>query len=192
MYSCREISPLMYKPYIWLTLRVLFMSNNLYRKEMDRQLNVTRKVFSLIFPRSYHQSAWAFYNVKVSPYVPNPIRCFKCQKFGRGKGKLKCLSVERNTTRVSTVITIRGAPIVVNLVWFHRKIVNITWKKKRSKKLYQKKISHTLRRADSSAANDSPVQKSYASVAKRVFNSVETQNNVYLDWKHGKANSADC
>ena len=34
------------------------------------------------------------YNVKVSPYVPNPIRYFKCQKFGHGKGqckgKLKC------------------------------------------------------------------------------------------------------
>jgi hypothetical protein len=34
------------------------------------------------------------YNVKVSPYVQNPIRCFKCQKFGHGKGqcngKLKC------------------------------------------------------------------------------------------------------
>ena len=34
------------------------------------------------------------YNVKVSPYVPSPIRCFKCQKFGHGKGqckgKLKC------------------------------------------------------------------------------------------------------
>jgi hypothetical protein len=144
------------------------------------------------FPTILSSIRMGLYNVKVSPYVPNPIRCFKCQKFGRGKGKLKCLSVERTTTRVSTVITIRGAPIVVNLVWFHRKIVNITWKKKRSKKLYQKKISHTLRRADSSAANDSPVQKSYASVAKRVFNSVETQNNVYLDWKHGKANSADC
>jgi hypothetical protein len=43
-----------------------------------------------------------------------------------------------------TVITIRVAPIVVNLVWFHRKIVNITWKKKRSKKLYQKKTTYGL------------------------------------------------
>ena len=78
------------------------------------------------FPNILSSIRMGLYNVKVSPYVPNPIRCFKCQKFGRGKGKLKCLSVERNTTRVSTVITIRGAPIVVNLVWFHRKIVNIT------------------------------------------------------------------
>jgi energy-converting hydrogenase Eha subunit H len=36
----------------------------------------------------------------------------------------------------------------------------------------RKKISHTLRRSDSS---DSPVQKSYARVAKRVFSSVEAQ-----------------
>ena len=34
------------------------------------------------------------YNDKISPYVPNLIRCIKCQIFGHGKGqcngKLKC------------------------------------------------------------------------------------------------------
>ena len=29
------------------------------------------------------------YNVKVSPYVPNPILYLKCQKFGHGKGQCK-------------------------------------------------------------------------------------------------------
>ena len=29
------------------------------------------------------------YNVKVNPYIPNPVRCFKCQKFGHGQGQCK-------------------------------------------------------------------------------------------------------
>ena len=29
------------------------------------------------------------YNVKVNPYIPNPVRCFKCQKFGNGQGQCK-------------------------------------------------------------------------------------------------------
>jgi hypothetical protein len=78
------------------------------------------------------------YNVKVSPYVPNPIRCLKCQKFGHGKGNvrgnLNVLSVERKITRASIARTIRSAPIVVNLTWLHPKIVNISLEKKKSKR----------------------------------------------------------
>jgi hypothetical protein len=29
------------------------------------------------------------YNVQVSPYFPNPVRCSRCQKFGHGKGQCK-------------------------------------------------------------------------------------------------------
>jgi hypothetical protein len=49
--------------------------------------------------------------------------------------------------------------------------------RKRDKKKVksEKNISYPEARRFVSAANDSPVQKSYASVAKRVFNSVETQ-----------------
>jgi hypothetical protein len=91
------------------------------------------------------------------------------------KGNLDVLSVQRKTTRVSIVITIRSAPIVVNLTWRHLKIVNIFSKKKKSKRSNQKKtISYPEARRFVSAANDSPAQKSYASVAKRVFNTVET------------------
>ena len=39
----------------------------------------------------------------------------------------------------------------------------------------EKNISYPEARRFFSVANDSPVQKSYANVAKRVFNSVETQ-----------------
>ena len=91
------------------------------------------------------------------------------------KGNVDVLSVQRKTTRAS-IVTIRSAPIVVNLIWRHLKIVNIFSKKKKSKRSNQKEnISYPEARRFVSAANDSPAQKSYASVANRVFNTVETQ-----------------
>jgi hypothetical protein len=57
------------------------------------------------------------------------------------KGNLNVLSAHGKTTRAAIVITIQGAKIVANLTWLHRKIVIISCKKKRSKKLKQKKIS---------------------------------------------------
>ena len=41
---------------------------------------------STTVPKSIHIG---LYNVKVSPYIPNPLRCYKCQKFGHGKGQCK-------------------------------------------------------------------------------------------------------
>jgi hypothetical protein len=54
------------------------------------------------------------------------------------KGNLNVLSAHGKTTRAAIVITIQSAPIVANLTWLHRKIVIISCKKKRSKKLNQK------------------------------------------------------
>ena len=77
------------------------------------------------------------------------------------KGNLNVLSAHRKTTRAAIVITIQSAPIVANLTWLHRKIVIISCKKKRSKKLNQKQISFP------------EACKNHVSVAKRIFNSVE-------------------
>ena len=39
------------------------------------------------------------YNIRVNPYVPNPVRCFKCQKLGHGqsqcKGKIVCFKCSK-------------------------------------------------------------------------------------------------
>ena len=106
------------------------------------------------------------YNVKVNPCVPNPIRYFKCQKCAHGKGqckgKLKCFKCSWEDHEVCDCNNnFQSAPIVANLTWLHRKIVIISCKKKRSKKLNQKKISFP------------EACKNHVSVAKRVFNSVE-------------------
>jgi hypothetical protein len=53
-------------------------------------------------------------------------------------------------------------------------------KKRNSKVKSEKNISYPEARRFVSNANDSPVQKSYASVARRAFNSVETE--TMLTW----------
>ena len=125
-------------------------SSDLYRKEMDRQLNKTLFLSHLIFPRSYHQSAWAFTmwkSVHMSRIQYDALGVRNSDMVQANvKGNLNVLSVQRKTTRASIVITIRSAPIVVNLTWLNRKKINISWKNKRSKKLNQKAIFHTLRR----------------------------------------------
>ena len=50
---------------------------------------VKLNTFLINFPTILSSIRMGLYNVKVSPYVPNPIRCFKCQKFGHGKGQCK-------------------------------------------------------------------------------------------------------
>ena len=89
------------------------------------------------FPTIWSSIRIGLYNAKVSPYVPNPVSHLSVRNSdmvkASVKGNLNVLSVQRKTTRASIVITPRSAPIVVNLTWLHRKIVNISWKKKISK-----------------------------------------------------------
>ena len=114
------------------------------------------------------------YNAKVSPYVPNPMRCFKCQKFGHGKdqckGKLRCFKCSEEDHEG---FDCNNNPMCSNCGQPHMassKDCQYFLKEKEKKN----RSYHEARRFIS-AANDSSVQKSYASIAKRVFNSVETQ-----------------
>ena len=81
------------------------------------------------------------YNVKINTCVPNPMSKIRTWVKASVKGNLNVLSAHGKTTTAAIVITIQGAQIVANLTWLHRKIVIISCKKKRSKKLNQKKIS---------------------------------------------------
>ena len=101
------------------------------------------------------------YNVKVSPYVPNPIRCFKCSE--EDHEGFDC----NNHPKCSNC----GQPHMAS-----SKDCQYFLKEKEIQKVKsEKNISYHKAHRFVSAANDSPVQKSYASVAKLVFNSVETQ-----------------
>jgi len=68
-------------------------------------------------------------NVRVNRYVPNSVRCFKCQKFGHGqsqyKGKIVCFKCSE-VMMVTLVKMITSVPIVANPVWPLLKTVNFT------------------------------------------------------------------
>lgn len=123
------------------------------------------------------------YNVRVNPYVPNPVRCFKCQKFGHGqgqcKGKIICFKCSEEghdgyTCENAHKCTNCGEPHMASskdcpLYIKERKIQAIK---------VERNISYPEARKFVSMANDSSAQKSYASVTKPVFTSVETQTDI--------------
>ena len=58
-------------------------------KRNGQQINLNTYLITFNFPTILSSIRMGLYKVKVSPYVPNPIRSFKCQKFGHGKGQCK-------------------------------------------------------------------------------------------------------
>jgi hypothetical protein len=57
------------------------------RNGMTEKTNTFIVTFGLPFPPKSIKAAYLKLNV--DPYVPNPLRCFNCQKFGHGKANCK-------------------------------------------------------------------------------------------------------
>ena len=110
------------------------------------------------------------YNVKVSPYVLNPIRCFKYLKFGHGKGKLKWFKCSDEDHEG---FDCNNHPKCSNCGQTHiasSKNCHYFLKEKEiKKKLNQKKIYHTLRRADSSLPRMIHLCKNHMPVSLSLF-----------------------
>jgi hypothetical protein len=138
------------------------------RKGQAVKLNTFLITFD--FPTILSSIRMGLYNVKFSPYVPNLIRCFNFQQFGHSKckGKLKCFKCGEEDHEGFDCNNNQKCSNYDQPHMASSKDCQHFMKEKE----IRKKISHTLRRSDSS---DSPVQKSYARVAKRVFSSVEAQ-----------------
>ena len=77
------------------------VQENLFSKGVTdvKRISVTRdgkkcptNTFILTFNNSTLPSSIkiAWFNVAVEPYIPNPLRCFNCQRFGHHKDKCKC------------------------------------------------------------------------------------------------------
>ena len=117
------------------------------------------------------------YNVRINPYIPNPVRYFKCQKFGHGQGQCK------GTTMFQMF---RGGPWLLQL-WtcpqmyqFCRnpnglfKTVHFTYKKKNQAIKIERNVSYPEARTLVSMANDSCAQ----TPCTNCITSVKTQADI--------------
>ncbi|XP_041378033.1 uncharacterized protein LOC121390316 [Gigantopelta aegis] len=63
---------------------------------------VPTNTFILTFstPTLPHSIKAGYLNIPVEPFIPNPLRCFKCQKYGHGqntcRGKLTCKTCKKD------------------------------------------------------------------------------------------------
>jgi hypothetical protein len=83
------------------------------------------------------------------------------------KGKSSVSSVQRKAMMATLVKMLTSVPIVGNLIWPPLKTIKV-----------ERNISYPEARKFVSVTNDSSAQKSYASVTKPVFTSVETQTDI--------------
>ena len=114
------------------------------------------------------------YNVQVSPYFPNPVRCSRCQKFGHGKGqckgKLTCFKCGEEDHQgfdcTNDIMCCKcGQPQMVSSKDCHF----FKTEKEIQKAKSEKNIMYPEALRFVSAANDSPVLLSVFSVQLKLF-----------------------
>ena len=127
------------------------------------------------------------YSVRVDLYIPNPTRCFTCQKFGHGKGqcrnRLVCFrcaeeghegfdcrkSIKCSNCSGDHMASSKECPFFIK----EKQIVTLKVKNNISYQEARRMISTQI----------TPLPVSFANVAKKVFTSVGTQTS--LSWPHG-------
>ena len=133
------------------------------------------------------------YNVRVSTYIPNPVRCFNCQKFGHGKGQCKG---KETCFRCSEVghdgLSCRNTVKCFNCGEAHMSSSKECPIYKKEKEILtikaERNITYQEAKQQLSVSGNSLLsgQNTYASIAKRAFTHSETQTT--LTWKEGNDN----
>jgi len=113
------------------------------------------------------------YNVKVNPHVSKPCTCFKCQTFVSGQ----CQMQRKNHLFQRSAMVVRFVKILTNVQIVAKPI----WPSLKDFHIYIKEARKFV-----SMVSDSSAQKSYASVTKAYFTSVETQTD--LIWLNKQTN----
>lgn len=125
-------------------------------------------------------------NIKVEPYIPNPLRCFTCQGFGhhqstckRNKVCARCGQPDHGTDSCS------AAPHCVNCNGDHPAYATSCPKWEKEKEICKVKVLHNVtypeaRRMVSPTVNDSNNRLTYSAVARPAIStvSVSTQTDV--------------
>ena len=126
-----------------------------------------------------------YYKVKVEPYIPNPLRCFKCQQYGHGQGTCKrettCwrCGIEghegtdcKNETHCCNCQGNHMASSKECPVWKHEKHIQVI--------KYEKNIGY---KEAKQLAGSSLVTKTYANAAK--IHNVSKECQTELTWLQG-------
>ena len=145
---------------------------------------------STSLPSSIHIG---LYNVRVSKYIPNPVRCFQCQRFGHGKSQCKGKEIcFRCSEEGHDGLHCNKAIKCFNCGEAHmssNKECPVYRKEKEIIKIKcEKNISYQEAKQQLSVSGNSlpSGQNTYANVAKRAFTHCEVQTN--LTWKEGNDN----
>ena len=160
------------------------VSRFMLRKD-GKQIATNTYFVSFAAPRPPRDVTIGYYKIKVEPYIPNPLRCFKCQQYGHGQGTCKkditcwrCGAVGHDgmdcknpahccNCQGDHVASSKECPI-----WKYEKQIQII--------KYEKNIGYYEAKQ---LAGSSPLQKTYASVAK--VNTRSTECQTELTWLKG-------
>ncbi|GFU13098.1 putative transposable element [Trichonephila clavipes] len=122
---------------------------------------------------------------KVCPYIPNPLRCFKCQRFGHSqiscRGQLtcsRCASVGHASTDC------RLEPKCINCSLPHTAVSKLCPKWKNGKQIQEIKTNKNITYVEARKLIVPPSVKTYAESAKPsiVNNSTQTDENITKKW----------
>ena len=142
-------------------------------KRNGQVIKLNTFLITFIFPTVPSSLRMGLYKVRVSPYVQNPVPCFKCQKFGHGKGqckgKLKCF---RCGEEDHEGLNCNNDPKCSNCGQSHMassKDCQFFQKEKEIQKIKTEKIFHTLRHVDSSLRRMIQMCRNRMLVASNLF-----------------------
>ncbi|GFW96996.1 RNA-directed DNA polymerase from mobile element jockey [Trichonephila clavipes] len=123
----------------------------------------------------------SFLLAKIRPYIPNPLRCFKCQRFGHSqtscRGQLtcsRCASVEHASTDCSL------EPKLVNCLQAHPSDSKICPKWKIEKQIQEIKTTKNISYPEARKLIVPQLSQTYAQAAKSstLINSTQTDENI--------------
>ncbi|GFU54078.1 uncharacterized protein TNCV_3313471 [Trichonephila clavipes] len=122
-----------------------------------------------------------YLNCRIRPYIPNPLRCFKCQRFGHSqtscRGQLtcsRCASVGHASKDCSLELK------CVNCLQPHPSDSKICPKRKKEKQIQEIKTTKNISYPEARKLIDPQLSQTYAQAAKSstLNNSTQTDENI--------------